>query len=153
DALKVVSEKPIDATKWHHLAVTYDGSAKAAGVKVYVDGVAQKTQVEADALKGTTRTTVPFKIAQRNGVDAIKGLAVQDLRLYGKALSAGEIASLAKSTRLASIVSKPVEQRTEGEKKDVYDWWLNTNDQPTKEMAVKLSTLEQEDNGIKSRGA
>ena len=40
DALKVVSKNPLKAGQWNHVFVTYDGSGKAAGVKVYINGVA-----------------------------------------------------------------------------------------------------------------
>ena len=43
DALKVVAKGPVKAAQWHHVFVTYDGSGKAAGVKIYVDGVPQET--------------------------------------------------------------------------------------------------------------
>ena len=38
DALKVVANKPITFKRWTHVFITYDGSAKASGVKIYVDG-------------------------------------------------------------------------------------------------------------------
>ena len=43
DALKVVSNKAIEAKRWTHVCVTYDGSAKASGMKIYIDGEAQET--------------------------------------------------------------------------------------------------------------
>ena len=50
DALKVVGKPQIKPNEWVHVAVTYDGSGKAAGVKVYYDGQPQETLVEADKL-------------------------------------------------------------------------------------------------------
>ena len=39
DAIKVVTEQPrFRRDKWIHVMVTYDGSRKAEGVKIYVDG-------------------------------------------------------------------------------------------------------------------
>ena len=45
DALKVVATNELHADKWTHVFVTYDGSGKAAGVKVYVNGQPQATSV------------------------------------------------------------------------------------------------------------
>jgi hypothetical protein len=78
---------------------------------------------------------------------------VQDVRLYDVALSLGEVRQLARSTRVASVISKPVEKRTELEKKDLYEWWLATSDEPSKELAAKIAPFEKEDAEIKSRGA
>ena len=38
NALKVVSDKQLEVNKWHHVVVVYDGSSKASGVKLYLDG-------------------------------------------------------------------------------------------------------------------
>ncbi len=61
DALKVIAATPLKPGQWHHVFVTYDGSAKAAGVKVYVDGVAQEVTAANDNLRSTTHTDVPLQ--------------------------------------------------------------------------------------------
>ena len=38
NAIKVAAGKAITLNAWHHVVVTCDGSRRAAGVKVYVDG-------------------------------------------------------------------------------------------------------------------
>src|SRR5262249_50552413 len=38
DALRVETKRKLPANRWHHIAVTYDGSRLAAGVQIYVDG-------------------------------------------------------------------------------------------------------------------
>ena len=94
-----------------HVLVTYDGSRKAAGVQVYFDGEAQPTAVQADALQGDIHTDVPLKIGQRNASASIPGLALQDLRIYRRALTPPEARSLAKATRLARL-SRQARTRT-----------------------------------------
>ena len=91
DALKVVSKNPIKVGEWNHVFIAYDGSAKASGVHVYINGVLQETNVEADQLKSTIRTTVPLTFAQRHTTSRIDGLAIQDLRIYGRVLSGEEV--------------------------------------------------------------
>jgi len=50
DALRIqaIDEVPLNA--WTHLAVTYDGSSKASGLKIYINGKPTKTSVIADNL-------------------------------------------------------------------------------------------------------
>ncbi len=36
------------AGEWAHVLITYDGSGKAAGVKIYLDGLHQEHDVLAD---------------------------------------------------------------------------------------------------------
>lgn len=152
DALKVVTQAQVKGNEWTHVAVTYNGSRKASGVKVYINGKAQGTNVESDTLKGSIKTTVPFKVGQRNDSEAIAGLGLQDLRLYQRELNAGEVASLGQSALLASIVAKAPEQRTDAEKNELYNWWLDTRDTSYKTLTGELARLEQEQAAIKSRG-
>src|SRR5262249_44941949 len=41
DALKVVARPPLAQGQWQHLFVTFDGSGQPAGLKIYINGVAQ----------------------------------------------------------------------------------------------------------------
>jgi hypothetical protein len=152
DALKVVTQKPIPGNRWTHVLFTYDGSGKAAGVKIYVNGASQPTNVESDTLKSTTRTNVPFKIGQRNTSDPISGAAIQDLRLFTRALAPPEAESLARASRLAAIVAKPGEQRSDAEKDELFGWWLATLDRATISLNQELAKLERERNDIQARG-
>ena len=42
--------------KWTHVFATYDGSSRAAGVKIYFDGQAKPLTVLNDAPSGSIRT-------------------------------------------------------------------------------------------------
>ncbi|HUG20543.1 MAG TPA: DUF1553 domain-containing protein [Planctomycetaceae bacterium] len=152
DAVKVVSKEQIPANKWVHVAFTYDGSAKAAGVKVYIDGKQQQTNVQADSLKGSIKTTVPFKIGQRNTSDPISGIALQDLRIYTRALALADVESLSGLARYAGIVAKPADQRTDQEKQDLYNYWLPTFDEPFRSLTATVEQLQREEADIHARG-
>ena len=54
-AIKVVADTQVPGNVWTHVAVTYDGSGKAAGMKVYYNGKSQPTKVESDGLNGSFR--------------------------------------------------------------------------------------------------
>ncbi len=152
DALKVVSKNPIPTGQWAHVLVTYDGGGKAAGVKVYVNGAVQQVNVAADKLKGSTHTEVPFKIGQRSTSSRINDALVQDVRLYGRVLLSIEIEKLVKGVKARQIVSKPADQRTPAEKKELFDWYLPTLDTSYQELATSLKKLEDEQVAIKARG-
>ncbi len=152
NAIKVVSTKPIDHKVWNHLCITYDGSGKTSGVKVYVNGEEQPTGVQADSLSSTIRTTVPFKIGQRDTTSPIDGLVVQDLRLYGRAITPGEVVSLAKISRMSEIVAKPADKRSDAEKKELLGMWLGAFDTQTREMTETLTKLQKELAAIGSTG-
>jgi hypothetical protein len=155
NAVKVVGKAQLKANEWTHVAVTYDGSGKAAGVKVYYDGKSQETLVESDKLQANAsiKTAVPFKIGQRHTSEPLTNAGLQDLRLYKRGLSAAEVESLAKTSRFAGILAKAADQRTEAEKNEVFPWWLGTFDKSYQDLGTKVSVLDQEQNTIKSRGS
>ena len=72
DALKVVSDGELKPNVWNHVLVTYDGSGKAAGIKIYLDGKLRTNRVDADTLKGTIRTKAPFKLGQRSNSSKVE---------------------------------------------------------------------------------
>jgi hypothetical protein len=152
DALKVVSKNPVKPGQWTHVFVTYDGSARIEGVKVYINGVPQETDVEANALKSTIRTTVPLKFGQRHSTSPLDGLDLQDVRLYGRTLAPAEVERLAKATRACWLAEKPADKRTPQEKDELFDWWLVGMDDGFKSVAGKLSDLQREEITLRNRG-
>jgi hypothetical protein len=134
------------------VAVTYDGSKKAAGVKVYYNGVPQPVSVQADTLKGTIKTTVPLKIGSRSAGERLTAMGYQDLRIYGRGLSPQEVEQLAKADAIEDYFAKAADQRSPDEKSKVLDWWLATVDQTSRDFDARLKSLQQEEVQIKARG-
>ncbi len=152
NAVKAVSRQRIRPGEWYHIFITYDGSGKAAGLKVYINGISQSTNVEADNLTGSTKTTVPFKFAQRNGSARLDNVALQDVRIYNRPLTPQEVQTLAKSNRAEAILKKPADKRTAQEMNELYDWWLASIDKPYQELAKRVVDLNSERGQILARG-
>jgi hypothetical protein len=83
--------------QWHHVFVSYDGTAKIEGVRIYVDGSARGTQVDNNTLKpeSSMLTGVTTRIGQRETSDQWTGGKLQDLRFYDRRLETAEIAAIA----------------------------------------------------------
>ena len=152
DALKVVAKKEVRPGVWTHLFVTYDGSAKASGVKIYINGEPQATETAADTLKNSIRTTVPLKAGQRQSSDRLDGVIVNALRIYGRALAPGEVDRLVWPDRIAAIARTPAANRQGSERDAAFAWWLRSIDPAAKALQAKLSGLEAERAAIKARG-
>jgi len=152
DALKVTAKTPLQPNQWNHVLVTYDGSSKAAGVKVYLNGALQPVDVFTDKLKNSIKSTVPFKVGQRHMSDRLKDVSLQDLRVYGKMLKGPEAQQLAKSSKAAEFLAKPAEKRTPADRNELYDWWLVALDAQYQALNDKISNLQQEEVTLKSRG-
>jgi len=65
----------INDNAWHHVMVTYDGSQKAAGVKMYLDGQPESMNVKMDNFDtGNSLADAPVNIGSRNnGNRSIEG--------------------------------------------------------------------------------
>jgi len=152
DALKVTTKMQLQPNQWYHVCATYDGTGKAAGVKVYINGAIQPLDVFTDKLQSTIRTKVPLKIGQRNTSERLTAAVLQDVRVYGRALTGPDVQQLAKSTRVAALLAKDADQRSDTEKTELFDWWLVAMDGPFRELNQQLSQLQQEEVALKSKG-
>lgn len=152
NALKVATESnPVKNNEWQHVFVTYDGSAKPSGLKIYVNGVAQKTRVEQDSLKDTIRAKVPLRIGQRSKGAFFENGQVQDVRVYGRELNAGEIKALSDNAVLQSLATIAPDKRTEAQKKSLFDYYLTSVDAPYKQATTHVATLEKEKTDLQNK--
>ena len=140
DAIKVRTKKKLKPDTWQHVFVTYDGSGKAAGVKVYVDGEVWDWDVEQDGLSGTIRSKGPFYLGRRNGGSNYNGL-VDDVRVYGRTLAASEVAAIAGNDVITPLLAKAATERSDDENKALRAHYLNVVDEPYRAMAKQQSEL------------
>jgi hypothetical protein len=153
NALKVVTRTPLKQNEWTHVTVTYNGSRQASGVRIYFNGAPQEVDVPTNQLNDTIRTTVPFKVGQRDTSERLAGLVLQELRIYERALTASEAGSLALADRVLALVGKPAEQRTAAESNELFDFWLANMDASSRELQNSLSSTEQAQAALKSTGS
>ncbi|MFN9717379.1 MAG: DUF1553 domain-containing protein [Planctomycetota bacterium] len=152
NALKVVSKAQVPANEWTHIAVTYDGSRRASGMQIYINGALQEKNVENETLtEATIRTETPWRLGQRAGNEALTG-SVQDFRIQKRILSAGEVDALARLSRFQSILAKTQDQRTDDDRKQLFDFWLKRFDVLFQERTGQLASLEKELADIRARG-
>jgi hypothetical protein len=98
NSLKVRTTKPIPASEWTHLVVTYDGSSRASGIAVYVNG----DRVETDTIRDVLTKDITYGGGEPNLAlgfrfrdNGFKGGAIDELRVYDRALTPPEAAQLA----------------------------------------------------------
>ncbi len=86
----------ISVGTWQHVAATWDGNASAGGVHLYVDGVETAYSLSQDGLGArVSDATLPLTIGNRPSLDRGFDGAIDEVRVYNRVLSAGEIATLA----------------------------------------------------------
>ncbi|MEO0414352.1 MAG: DUF1553 domain-containing protein, partial [Verrucomicrobiota bacterium] len=92
NALKVVSDLKLKEKAWNHVVVSYDGSKKATGVKLFVNGQLAKNKVEADSLTGSIKTKggIPYRIGARDKGSNINA-KLDDIRFYNRAFDQSDL--------------------------------------------------------------
>jgi hypothetical protein len=117
NAIKVRTKEKSASNQWHHLLVTYDGSGKGSGVKIYVGGRLREVEIEKDKLSEGIANTEPLLIGSRNGEGNLSGL-IDDVRFYSRVLVSEQVRSLAFDAILP-IVAKSGGKRTQEERDDL----------------------------------
>jgi len=116
DAIKVTTREVLPKDAWSHVLVAYDGSGKASGVAVYVDGRPAAVDVQADKLSGTIATEQPLRLGRRTASIPLSG-DLADLRVYRRTLPADEARAVA--DRPAVEAARTPEDRRSGVQKDL----------------------------------
>jgi len=153
--LRVVSVIPLPLDgAWRHIFFTYDGSHRASGIKIFVNGSAIATRVVSDNLgSATIRTQVPMQLGWRNPEEhPAKDARYQDIRLYARALNADEVERLPFEDYAAEITSYPASQWTADQWHVVSDFYLNHVDPSYQSIQRKIDPLNKELDRLSQRG-
>lgn len=143
NALKVRTRAAIKENQWQHICVTYDGSGKASGVKIYFDGAEQPWDIEQDGLQDTTITSAPFLIGQRHQGAPLKGL-LDELRVYHRALSEVEVKTLAGEDGLRELLVLRPEERTDAQLATLRDHYFQAVDPRAQELSAQITAQQRQ---------
>ena len=95
NALRVTTRAGVANHTWTHVAVTYDGSSQAAGIRIYLNGVPVPVEVVRDNLYDTlqlpTKRRAPLEIGARPADLGFRNGEVDDFRLYDTCLTKLEL--------------------------------------------------------------
>jgi hypothetical protein len=142
NALKVVTKNSIPVNGWTHVAVTYDGSSRAAGVRIYLDGKPAELEVVRDGLtKDITYGSEPnLALGYRFRDSGFKGGKVDEFRVYNRALTALEVEAVAgkAATPFAGAQGVPPDS--------LFDYFLATAHPPAIQAANELHKARAEYN-------
>jgi mono/diheme cytochrome c family protein len=153
DAIKVATTgNRVKPGQWQHVFVTYDGSSKAEGFRIYVDGGEAKLKVEANTLKNDTLTSAPFRVGQRKKGPLLSHAAVQDVRIYGRLLKPGEVRSLALQNRARDLLARAPRDRKPKELDELFQ--ATSGSDPVLSAATdRVAALEAERKAIRERAS
>jgi hypothetical protein len=113
---------------WYHVTIAYDGSGKASGLKLWLNGTAEPIDVLKDHLTGSIRNAASLAVGDAAVSKPFKG-QLDDLRVYSRALDAAEIQQLAVIQPARVTLTLPESKRSKEQKDRLRDYFL-TYDAP-----------------------
>jgi hypothetical protein len=156
----LVATRPglVGRDEWIHVFFTYDGSRKAAGLQVYLNGQPAETEVKQDALVPTDsiRTDAAMHLGRRDDFYPMRETRYQDVRFYRRRLAPEEVARLPFEDLAAEIVARQPDaaQWTTDEKFVVADrFFLGEEDAATRELVAAVAAHEAAFEALTKDGA
>ena len=146
-AIRVAAVKPLPLDNaWKHIFFTYDGSGRASGVKVFINGVPVAVRVLRDNLGSTTiRTNAPMQLGWRNPDEhPAKDARYQDIRLYARELAPNEVKRLPFEDYVAEIAARLPAQWTEDQTHVVTEFYLNDIDPTYQRIQREVVALDEQ---------
>src|SRR6187399_2410141 len=121
NAIKVRSLAQVPTNQWIHLLMTYDGSSRANGVKLYWNGEPTQTEVIRDSLwkdityeRGTPQLAIGYRFRDNGFRDGL----VDEFKVFSRELSAIEVKHLHGSNALTDALA------SETPPEDLFDYYL-----------------------------
>ncbi len=138
NSLKVRTRQPLTTNAWTHVTATYDGSSRASGVRLFLDGKAVEVDVIRDGLwkdityfdsGGEPNLTIGYRFRDVG----FKGGAVDEFHVYSRQLTEVEAARLAGA-----------EEPEQG----LFELFFATEYEPARQLVTELQRLRAEQNRL-----
>ncbi|HLX44616.1 MAG TPA: DUF1549 domain-containing protein, partial [Bryobacteraceae bacterium] len=142
--IELRSKQHLQPEQWHHLAIASDGSGQAAGFKLYLEGKAAELAIVKDAPLAKGRNAGALEIGNKTLGRAFKG-SIDDLRVYNRALSAGEFEPMVMSEPYRATLLMLEAKRSPAQQDRLRDYFL-THEAPQEFRAAwtELKSLQKE---------
>ena len=150
-SLKITTRDALKPGEWVHVTATYDGSSRAAGAHIFINGQPAAVTVIRDGLfKDITYTGTPpdLTIGYRFRDNGFKNGRVRDLAVFYRALTPLESAQLAGRTDLATAWATPPAQLTAAQRDGLFEYFTALIHAPTRDAAVALQAARAAQNAL-----
>jgi cytochrome c553 len=158
NAIDFETDYVLKANRWAHITMTYDGSSKANGLKVYINGQRATGRVMSDGLResmlwGKNHTNwgagAPnFSIGQRHDYN-YKGYAVDELKVFARELTPLEVHTvIGHKDFLKMALKTPAEKRTQFQKEGLFDYYATHIDTENQKLFSERKQLIGEETEV-----
>jgi hypothetical protein len=140
NAIKVTTNKQLPKGKWSHVVATYDGSSKASGINIYVNGQRWDWKIEQDGLSASIRTDKSLLVGSRHPGSRFSG-NIEQASIYDFELSQEQVQQVANP--IGQILSLPANERTAEQTRQLLSHFLRETNPDYVNLEEKRSDLEK----------
>lgn len=146
DAASIRSKQSVKPGEWIHVAVTSNGSGRAAGMQIFVNGEPLKTEVLKDNLsRDINPSRDNITIGERMRDRGFKGGLVGDIRVFNRLLSAPEVRSTFQPESMRTLWSKDAALLSESEREQLFEVFVSSGGaEPYTQALEKLKKARTE---------
>jgi len=130
NAIQVRTRERLKQGEWNHVVMSYDGSGKAEGLAIYANGKRLAVEVLRNALAGPIATDAALTVGRKALGPPYAG-QIDDLRLYNRVLTPGEVETLAIHYRPRAILSGNNGKRSKEQAEYLREYFLTYAAPPT----------------------
>lgn len=146
NAVCVRTRDPIPTSQWLHVAILNDGSSRASGLQIVINGEPADCEVVRDSL--TRVIDIDEKInlaigARKRDRGFTNGL-VDEFAVYNRRLTSVEVAHLHDGQSLQQLLETPIDKLSPLQEKELREFYLAHYDENCKEQVEALRDLRQE---------
>ncbi len=138
----------IPRDEWIHLGMTYDGSGRAKGFQLYINGIRTPTEIEVDNLYKSilfngAEKEVGLQIGARWRGIGIKDAIVDDVAVFDKELTALEMLHLSHPDDFRKLINQSVNSLSEEEKLQLREYYFSNIILPEETVVAELASARK----------
>lgn len=107
NVISIQSDEALPVGEWTHVVITYDGSSKAAGMRIDLNGKPAATKIVRDNLSRDFRTSGTINFGARGRDFGLRNGELDDIRIYKRSITPIESAQIFDGSSLSALLAKP----------------------------------------------
>lgn len=123
EAIRVTTAEPLKGATWQHVAVACDGSGRAAGISLFVDGAPASVALVRDRKLPPISREVTGRIGRQEGIGGFNG-RIDGLKIFGRMLTPAEFADDHARDVIKNVLQTTAEKRSAHQKQHLHGYYI-----------------------------
>lgn len=141
NALSIATKQQLPIQQWQHVAVSYDGSSRASGLRIFVNGQPAEVEIVKDHLTKEITGGGGDNIAlgERFRDRGFRGGQIDDLRVFARQLSALEMLALCDSEQAVASLVDMLASDVANLQQPLFEFYLSVADEAWSDHLQQLA--------------